>query len=76
MSFTMKQNLHARNGGRITYKEWSLVSTLKQFSKQLAQYGQQVPKKRDTACQGLRRPTEGLRQQQPWALQGGLDKDS
>jgi hypothetical protein len=27
-------------------------------------------------CRGLRRPTEGLRQQQPWALQGGLDKDS
>jgi hypothetical protein len=24
----------------------------------------------DYLCQGLRRPTEGLRQQQPWALKG------
>jgi hypothetical protein len=27
-------------------------------------------------CQGLRRPTEGLRQQKPQVFQGGLGKDS
>jgi hypothetical protein len=30
----------------------------------------------ESAGDSLKRPTEELRQQQLWALQGGLDKDS